>query len=46
MRDFMSACDHCLSDYSDNGHNLDDKGTTQVASVSTSIRGITTKTIT
>jgi hypothetical protein len=26
MRDFMSACDHCLSDYSDDGHSLDDKG--------------------
>jgi hypothetical protein len=26
MRDFMSACDHCLSSYSDDGHNLDDEG--------------------
>jgi hypothetical protein len=26
MRDFMSACDHCLSDCSDDGHNLDDEG--------------------
>jgi hypothetical protein len=26
MRDFMSACDHCLSDCSDDGHDLDDKG--------------------
>jgi hypothetical protein len=26
MRDFMSACDHCLSDYSDDGHSLDDEG--------------------
>jgi hypothetical protein len=26
MRDFMSACDHCLSGYSDDGHNLDDEG--------------------
>jgi hypothetical protein len=22
----MSACDHCLSGYSDDGHNLDDEG--------------------
>jgi hypothetical protein len=46
MRDFMSACDHCLSGYSDDGHSLDDEGYDQVASVSTSIRGITTKTTT
>jgi hypothetical protein len=26
MRDFMSACDHCLSDDSDDGHSLDDEG--------------------
>jgi hypothetical protein len=26
MRDFMTACDDCLSDCSDDGHNLDDKG--------------------
>ena len=26
MRDFMSACDHCLSGYSDDGHSLDDEG--------------------
>jgi hypothetical protein len=26
VRDFMSACDHCLSGCSDDGHNLDDKG--------------------
>jgi hypothetical protein len=26
MRDFMSACDYCLSDCSDDGHNLDDEG--------------------
>jgi hypothetical protein len=25
MRDFMSACDHCLSGYSDDGHSLDDE---------------------
>jgi hypothetical protein len=25
MRDFMTACDYCLSDYSDDGHNLDDE---------------------
>jgi hypothetical protein len=26
MRDFMSACDHCLSGDSDDGHSLDDEG--------------------
>jgi hypothetical protein len=26
MRDFMSACDYCLSDCSDNDHSLDDEG--------------------
>jgi hypothetical protein len=26
MRDLMTACDYCLSDCSDDGHNLDDKG--------------------
>jgi hypothetical protein len=26
MRDFMSACDHCLSGYFDYGHTLDDEG--------------------
>jgi hypothetical protein len=26
MRDFMSACDYCLSSYSDDGHSLDDEG--------------------
>jgi hypothetical protein len=26
MRDFMSACDYCLSDCSDNGHSLGDEG--------------------
>jgi hypothetical protein len=26
MRGFMSACDHCLSGYSDDGHDLDDEG--------------------
>jgi hypothetical protein len=26
MRDFMTACDYCLSDCSNDGHNLDDKG--------------------
>jgi hypothetical protein len=25
MRDFMTACDYCLSDYSDSSHSLDDK---------------------
>jgi hypothetical protein len=25
MRDFMAACDYCLSDYSDGGHILDDE---------------------
>jgi hypothetical protein len=26
MRDFMTACDYCLSDCSNDGHNLDDEG--------------------
>jgi hypothetical protein len=26
MRDFMIACDYCLSDCSDDGHSLDDEG--------------------
>jgi hypothetical protein len=26
MRDFMTACDYCLSECSDDGHNLDDEG--------------------
>jgi hypothetical protein len=26
MRDFVSACDHCLSGCSDDGHSLDDEG--------------------
>jgi hypothetical protein len=26
MQDFMSACDHCLSGCSDDGHSLDDEG--------------------
>jgi hypothetical protein len=26
MRDFMSACDHCLSGCSNDGHSLDDEG--------------------
>jgi hypothetical protein len=26
MRDFVSACDHCLSGYSDDDHSLDDEG--------------------
>jgi hypothetical protein len=26
MRDFMSACDYCLSGCSDDGHNLGDEG--------------------
>jgi hypothetical protein len=46
VRDFMLACDHCLSGCSDDDHNLDDEVMAQVASVSTSIRGITTKTTT
>jgi hypothetical protein len=25
MQDFMTACDYCLSDYSDGGHSLDDE---------------------
>jgi hypothetical protein len=26
MRDFMTACDYCLSDFSNDGHSLDDEG--------------------
>jgi hypothetical protein len=26
LRDFMTACDYCLSDCSDDGHNLDNEG--------------------
>jgi hypothetical protein len=26
MQDFMTACDYCLSDCSDDGHGLDDEG--------------------
>jgi hypothetical protein len=26
MRDFISACDHCLSGYSNDDHSLDDEG--------------------
>jgi hypothetical protein len=26
MRDFMTACDYCLSGCSDDGHSLDDEG--------------------
>jgi hypothetical protein len=26
MQDFMTACDYCLSDCSDDGHSLDDEG--------------------
>jgi hypothetical protein len=26
MRDFMTTCDFCLSDYSNDGHSLDDEG--------------------
>jgi hypothetical protein len=26
MRDFMTPCDYCLPDCSDDGHNLDDEG--------------------
>jgi hypothetical protein len=26
MQDFMSACDYCLSGYSDDGHSLDEEG--------------------
>jgi hypothetical protein len=29
MRDFMSACDYCLSGCSDDGHSLDDEGYNQ-----------------
>jgi hypothetical protein len=43
MRGFMSACDHCLSGCSDDGHDLDDEGYGQVANASMSIWEITTK---
>jgi hypothetical protein len=26
MQDFMTSCDYCLSDCSDDGHSLDDEG--------------------
>jgi hypothetical protein len=37
MRDFMTACDYCLSHCSDDGHNLTTKVVAQVANVSMSI---------
>jgi hypothetical protein len=46
MRDFISACDHCLSGYSDDGHSLDDEGYDPTRECSTLIWGITTKTTT
>jgi hypothetical protein len=46
MRDFMSACDYCLSGCSNDDHSLGIRVATQAASVSTSIRGITAGTTT
>jgi hypothetical protein len=43
MRDFMTACDYCLFDCSDDGHTLTTKVVAQVTNVSTSIWGVTTK---
>jgi hypothetical protein len=43
MRDFMIACDHCLSVVLTMAMTLATKVTAQVANVSTSIREITTK---
>jgi hypothetical protein len=37
MRDFLTACDYCLSDYSDGSRSLDDETAAQVMNVSTSI---------
>jgi hypothetical protein len=37
MRDFMTACDYCLSNCSDDGHSLDNEVVAQVVNVSTSI---------
>jgi hypothetical protein len=37
MRDFMTACDYCLSDCYDDGHSLTTRVVAQVANVSTSI---------
>jgi hypothetical protein len=43
MRDFMTACDYCLSGCSDDGKALTTRVVAQVANVSTSIWGIATK---
>jgi hypothetical protein len=43
MRDFMTACDYCLSDCSDDGHSLDDEGCGPSRKCSTSIWGVMTK---
>jgi hypothetical protein len=46
MRDFMSACDHCLSGFSDDGHNLDDEGHGPSRECFHIDQGVTTKTTT
>jgi hypothetical protein len=46
MQDFMFACDHCLSGYSDDGHNLDDEGYDPSRECFHIDQGITTKTTT
>jgi hypothetical protein len=46
MRDFMSACDYCLSGCSDDGHSLDDEGCDPSCECFHIDQGITTKTTT
>jgi hypothetical protein len=46
MRDFMSACDYCLSGYSDDSHSLDDEGYDPSRECFHIDQGITTKTTT
>jgi hypothetical protein len=46
MRDFMSACDYCLSGCSDDGHNLSDEGYDPSRECFHINQGITTKTTT
>jgi hypothetical protein len=46
MRDFMSACDYCLSSYSDDGHRLGDEGYDPTRECFHIDQGITTETTT
>jgi hypothetical protein len=46
MRDFMSACDYCLSGCSDDGHSLGDEGCDPSRECFHINQGITAKTIT